>query len=48
MENIKDNLPNERPYIPSLSKEKLQNLAMLPGPVADSVIRIGTGQATAM
>mmetsp|Transcript_19750 Transcript_19750/g.42948 ORF Transcript_19750/g.42948 Transcript_19750/m.42948 type:complete len:253 (-) Transcript_19750:4047-4805(-) len=46
MKKMRDNLPTERPYLPLLSKEKLQNLAMLPGASSDSVIRLGRGHAT--
>ena len=34
MKDIKDDLPDERPYFPSLSKRELQELAMLPGTVS--------------
>ena len=41
MERIKDLLPNERPYLPALSQENLQSLALLPGLASDLVIRLG-------
>lgn len=34
MKDMKDDLPDERPYFPSLSKRELQELAMLPGTVS--------------
>ena len=46
MESMPSDLPNERPYLPLLSHEQLQNLALLPGLASDSVVRLGRGHAT--
>jgi hypothetical protein len=43
MEALRADLPMERPYLPSLTKSKLRELAMLPGPAADVVAQLGQG-----
>lgn len=44
MNALKSSLPDEQPYLPDLSKRKLEELAMLPGPSAEAVVQIGRGQ----
>lgn len=44
MEALRKELPNERPYLPDLTKSKLQELGMLPGPAAEAVQQIGRGR----
>ena len=46
IEDLADMLPNERPYVPSCSKEALENLGMLPGVVSQQIAQIGKGKAT--
>lgn len=43
MEALRPDLPLERPYLPSLTKSKLRELAMLPGPAAEVVAQLGRG-----
>jgi hypothetical protein len=37
---MRADLPSERPYLPLLSDEKLQNLAMLSGAASDLVSQV--------
>ena len=43
MAGIVPELPVERPYMPMCGREVLVRLALLPGPAADAVGRIGKG-----
>ena len=44
IETLVDLLPVERPYIPSCSKEVLENLGMLPGNTSKLIAQIGKGK----
>ena len=44
IKTISVQLPIERPYIPTCSKEILENLGMYPGPTATSLSRIARGR----
>ena len=46
IELLADILPNERSYIPTCSKDTLENLGMLPGFTAQQIAQIGRGKAT--
>ena len=44
IEVLADIIPDERPYIPTCSKETLENLGMLPGDTAQQIAQIGRGK----
>eukprot|EP00040_Diaphanoeca_grandis_P011887 m.60888 g.60888 ORF g.60888 m.60888 type:complete len:242 (-) comp22900_c1_seq1:130-855(-) len=45
IDDIRTRLPNERPYMPACTERVLINLALLPGPTANEVFRLGKGKA---
>ena len=44
LESLIVSLPVERPYIPSCSKEAMENLGMLPGEISKQIAQIGKGK----
>eukprot|EP00931_Biecheleriopsis_adriatica_P060510 TRINITY_DN36355_c0_g1_i1.p1 TRINITY_DN36355_c0_g1~~TRINITY_DN36355_c0_g1_i1.p1 ORF type:complete len:303 (+),score=60.26 TRINITY_DN36355_c0_g1_i1:13-921(+) len=46
MQTLLEELPDERPYMPSCSDHRLQELGMLPGEAASAIARIGRGKAS--
>jgi len=46
MQELVSDLPMERPYTPYMGEKELENVALLPGEVAQAVAGIGFGEAT--
>eukprot|EP00050_Salpingoeca_kvevrii_P008723 m.304716 g.304716 ORF g.304716 m.304716 type:complete len:230 (-) comp17240_c0_seq1:253-942(-) len=48
MEELRADLPDERPYLPQCPDEVLMRLAMKPGNAADAIAHLGLGQAASV
>ena len=46
MQELINDLPKERVYTPHMDEKEMEDLALLPGKVAQEVAEIGFGQAT--